>query len=409
MTTAIAVPEPVEATLVALPSDPLGTLDRYLVAMVKAREFADVVCMTPMVPKFYQGNPKAATVAVLHGAELGLNPLQALQQVFVVHGTPAIYARTMVALLKNRGFRFRTVESGPTRVVFVGTSPDGVESEPSTWTIERADKAGYIPKVDPGTGEYAVNKNGNLIGNEKYITEPENMLWAKAAAEVCRRLAPDVLLGISRTVEDIESEPEPVRVRSERVSPAEALAAASAAVESSDAAETVKNWTPPAEETAPTAPEEPADQAPAASPPMTKIQQRKVARLLGERGVSGAPSILAEIGRFLGREVTSGAEVTRDEAIRLLEHLEAEPPEAASQKVGKQDTAQVKATAEQVDALVAALVRDNVTDEAARLDWARNAARRPLDALADLTGQEAEDMTAFLTAAQAADTNEANQ
>ncbi|MEV5394508.1 hypothetical protein AB0K56_29695, partial [Nocardia farcinica] len=55
--------------------------------------------------------------------------------------------------------------------------------------------------------------------NKKYETDPQAMLYAKACAEVCRKLAPDVLLGISHTREDLELEPapEPVRATSERM------------------------------------------------------------------------------------------------------------------------------------------------------------------------------------------------
>lgn len=339
MSTAIAIPEPIEATLVPSALDPFDTLTRYLKAMAAAREFADVVCMTPMVPKFYQGNPKAATVAILHGAELGLHPLQSLQQIFVVHGMPAIYARTMVALLKSKGFRFDTVETGPERVVFTGTAPNGVETETSTWTIERADRAGYIPKIDPKTGVYGVNKNGNLIGNEKYITEPENMLWAKAAAEVCRRLAPDVLLGISRTVEDIESEPEPVHVKSERVSPAAALgepAAQPGTVIEWPSEPSESGTKPDTAQVTPSAKASPEGEEDApAGPPSTRIQQRKIARLFDEQGVKDDSKKLLAAGTFLGREITSAADISRAEAIRLLEHLE-EPiePDSVGEAIG---------------------------------------------------------------------------
>ncbi|MFE3229305.1 hypothetical protein [Nocardia sp. NPDC059228] len=384
MTTAIAIPEPVEATLVAVSPDPFATLTRYLKAMADAREFADVVCMTPMVPKFYQGNPKAATVAILHGAELGFHPLQSLQQIFVVHGMPAIYARAMVALLKNRGFRFDTIETGPDRVVFQGWSPNGKESEISTWTIERAHQAGYIPKIDPGTGVYAVNKNGNLIGNEKYITEPENMLWAKAAAEVCRRLAPDVLLGIPRTVEDIESEPEPVRVQSERVSAAEmVLASAPAPV---DPAVVIETW-----KTATEAPSNPGakpdtvqvtDSAKASTesdPPMTKIQQRKLGRLYGERGICDDAEILSRIAKFLGRPVAAPGDVTRDEAIRLLARLE-----------------ENLVMPEELETIREIMAELKVTDEAQQRDFASMILQKPVQDLSDLTTTEADTLITAL-------------
>ena len=164
--------------------------------MSAAHKLATVLCNTAMVPTGFRGKPDDGAAAILYGAELGLQPQQALQQVFVVHGQPAIYARTMVALLKAKGYLFETVESTDQSVTVTGTAPSG-EQETATWTIARAEKAGYTR-------------------NTKYKTDPQAMLYAKAASEVCRRLAPDVLLGIRYTAEDLELEPAPVRARARR-------------------------------------------------------------------------------------------------------------------------------------------------------------------------------------------------
>lgn len=164
----------------------LNSLKQQAEAMGAAYQVAERLANTQMVPAVYRGKPDDATAAILYGAELGLQPLQALQQIFVVHGTPAIYARTMVALLKDKGFTFETVESTNTSVTVRGESPRG-EVEQSTWTIDRAKQAGYT-------------------SNKKYQTDPQAMLYAKAAAEVCRKLAPNVLLGLPYTAEEIELE-----------------------------------------------------------------------------------------------------------------------------------------------------------------------------------------------------------
>lgn len=165
----------------------LDFLEKQAKAMDAAYRLGDVLSRTQMVPATYRGKPEDAAAAILYGAEVGLKPQQALQQVFVVHGQPAIYARTMVALLKAKGYTFTTVESSDESVTVTGQSPRG-EEETSTWTIDRAKKAGYTT-------------------NKKYNTDPQAMLYAKAASEVSRKLAPDVLLGIRYTAEDLELEP----------------------------------------------------------------------------------------------------------------------------------------------------------------------------------------------------------
>ena len=177
-------------TEIALPQvsdDGIADLMKQAEAMSAAHKLATVLCNTAMVPATFRGKPDDGAAAILYGAEVGLKPQQALQQVFVVHGQPAIYARTMAALLKAKGYKFSTVESTDESVTVEGVSPRG-EHESSTWTIQRAKTAGYT-------------------SNKKYQTDPQAMLYAKALSEVARKLAPDVLLGIKYTAEDLELEP----------------------------------------------------------------------------------------------------------------------------------------------------------------------------------------------------------
>ncbi|EGD23943.1 hypothetical protein [Prescottella equi] len=189
----------------------IGQLMQHAQAMSAAYELASKLANTALVPAMYQKKPDDATAAILYGAELGLNPIQSLQQIFVVQGKPAIYARTMVALLKTRGYLIETIESTDTSVTVRGTDPQTGIVEESTWTIDRAKKAGYT-------------------SNKKYDTDPQAMLYAKAATEVARKIAPDVLLGIAHSREELELDA-PVLATSERVKPkARGIAALQAAL-----------------------------------------------------------------------------------------------------------------------------------------------------------------------------------
>lgn len=204
----------------------VAMLREHAEIMATAYEFADFVCRSPMVPQRFLGKPQDATAAILYGSELGLTPMQSLQRVIPIHGMPSLEARTMVALLKNRGYKFKTLEQSDDRVTVEGHDLDG-ERHVSQWTIDRAIQAGYVPtptansQLRPGVQAdwETVNRNGktSVLGNMKYITDPQAMLKAKAQAEVCRDMAPDVLLGMPYTREDLESEqyqdptPEPTR------------------------------------------------------------------------------------------------------------------------------------------------------------------------------------------------------
>lgn len=163
--------------------------------MSAAKQLADALCATDMVPAAYKGKPANGAAAILYGDEIGLNPIQSLQNVFIVQGKPAIYARTAVALVRRHGVKVRTVSSTDESVT-VSAERDG-QVEESTWDVARATKAGYL-------------------SNAKYKSNPQEMLYSKAAMEVCRKIAPDVLLGIAYSGEELELGA-PVRVQSSRV------------------------------------------------------------------------------------------------------------------------------------------------------------------------------------------------
>ncbi len=175
----------------------IGQLMEHAQSMAAAKQLGDALADTDLVPKDYKGKPGNAAAAILYGAELGLNPIQSLQQIFVVHGSPAIYARTAVALLKRHGIVIQTVSSTNQAVAVRATDPRTGQVEESTWDYDRAKLAGYTT-------------------NKKYDTDPQAMLYAKAAMEVCRKIAPDVLLGIPYSREELDLESPPAKVASAR-------------------------------------------------------------------------------------------------------------------------------------------------------------------------------------------------
>ncbi|OCB43788.1 hypothetical protein A5721_23940 [Mycobacterium vulneris] len=215
----------------ALSARPLSQARAMLtdhVAMMRdAFALADGVCYTAAVPERYRGKPKDGAAAILYGAPLGMDPMTSLQKVINVHGTPGLEARSMKGLLISKGFDFRTVTKTtteyeiwawkPSTPVVRDMNPDSphygyriAPDETSNWTIERAQQAKYCPTIDPETGDYHTfnKKSGGtaVVGNMKYIEIPTEMLEAKGTADVCRAIAPDVLMGMPYTVEELETQ-----------------------------------------------------------------------------------------------------------------------------------------------------------------------------------------------------------
>lgn len=184
-------------TEIALRDEAPGALVAWADAASAAHRLTAPLVQTPFVPEHFR--PKgdseeairiaqaSATAAVLFGAEAGLSPLQALQGIYVIGGKPAMYARTMLAITVGQGHAVWTEELTDTRAIVCGKRRGAEHTERVVWTLERARKAGYTR-------------------NAKYNTDPQAMLLARAQSDVCRRVAPDALLGLAYSVEELEDE-----------------------------------------------------------------------------------------------------------------------------------------------------------------------------------------------------------
>lgn len=65
----------------------------------EAKEYAATLSKTQLVPKQYYNRPDDTLVAIQIGSELGLKPLQALQNIAVINGKPSIYGDALMALV----------------------------------------------------------------------------------------------------------------------------------------------------------------------------------------------------------------------------------------------------------------------------------------------------------------------
>lgn len=142
-----------------------------------------------------------ATGAILFGWRLGLDPMTSLQQVYVVHGRPGMYAKMKVALAQAAGHEVWDEVYSAERAVVCGRRRGSEQVVRIEITIEQAKAAGWT-------------------SNAAYGKTPADMLWARAASRVVDRVAADLLHGIT-SIEDIEPgderQPAPVRVSAAEV------------------------------------------------------------------------------------------------------------------------------------------------------------------------------------------------
>ena len=192
-----------------------------------------------------------------------------------------------------------------------------------TWTIARAQAAGFMRR----------GRNGEL---SQYETQPRTMLYARAAGDVARRIAPDVLLGIPEDADEPNSGNAPEATITVRRAPMSHPAAPGEAPrgDAHDATGLVSQSTP---EDAPSGPENAAPNSPSGEtaqvvdeltpeptePAITGAQSAMLHALYRARGME-RDAYLQDAARFVGRELSTTAELTKAEASRLIDSINAD-------------------------------------------------------------------------------------
>jgi hypothetical protein len=70
-------------------------------SMGEAMEFSKTLAKSSMVPQAFKNKPEDILVAVQWGYEVGLSPMQALQNIAVINGKPSIYGDAALALAQG--------------------------------------------------------------------------------------------------------------------------------------------------------------------------------------------------------------------------------------------------------------------------------------------------------------------
>ena len=69
--------------------------------MTEAMDFAKMLAQSGMVPSNFKGKPQDCLVAMQWGFEVGLQPMQALQNIAVINGKPSIWGDAALALVRS--------------------------------------------------------------------------------------------------------------------------------------------------------------------------------------------------------------------------------------------------------------------------------------------------------------------
>ena len=153
-------------------------LESYLI-------LAERISKTAMVPPSLRNKPDEVLAVVMYGAELGIGPMQALQQIEFISGKPSAKAELLRALVMEAGHRF-IVSGDRESAIAECKRKDWDEPRTTTFTIADAQLAG-------------------LLGKDGWKKYPDQMLTARVTSKACRMWFADVIAGMSYVPEEIES------------------------------------------------------------------------------------------------------------------------------------------------------------------------------------------------------------
>jgi len=151
----------------------------------EAMEYAQVIANSTMVPKAYQGKAGDILVAVQMGAELGLKPIQALQNIAVINGRPSVYGDALLALVQAHS-SFEDIKETfdeKTNTATCNVKRKNQSEYTVSFSAEDAKKAGLWGKAGP------------------WSQYPKRMLQMRARSFALRDKFADALSGLIMTEE----------------------------------------------------------------------------------------------------------------------------------------------------------------------------------------------------------------
>jgi len=117
----------------------------------QALTFADILADSDLVPKDFKGKPGNCLIAMQWGAELGLKPLQALQNIAIINGRPALWRDAVIALVRSSPLCEYISEADDGGTAVCRVKRRGESEEVRTFSMDDAKVAGLLGKSGPWT------------------------------------------------------------------------------------------------------------------------------------------------------------------------------------------------------------------------------------------------------------------
>lgn len=162
-----------------------------------ARNFAQDLAKSTMIPLQYQNNYANCLVALEYANRTGQSPLQVMQSLNVIQGRPSWDSKALIGMINTSGkydhdlrFTYGKDEKGEIVSCFAWTRKDGDIVEGIPYTMDKAKKEGLL------------NKN-NSFWNKDHVL----MLTYRAVSRFASINCPEITLGLYTTEEVRDFEP----------------------------------------------------------------------------------------------------------------------------------------------------------------------------------------------------------
>ena len=163
-------------------------------------EFSQLLASSDLVPADYKQKPANILVAIQWGQELGLQPLQALQNISVIGGRPSIWGDAALALCRADYRCIQVLEE--------------VANDVATCRVKRRQSDGSVEEIERSFSAGDAKRAGLLNRKGPWQSYPQRMLQMRARGFALRDAFPDLLRGVitaeeARDTVDVEQAPPP--------------------------------------------------------------------------------------------------------------------------------------------------------------------------------------------------------
>jgi hypothetical protein len=168
----------------------------------EAVHFSKLAATTDMVPKDYRGQPEKIFLAIQMGAEVGLTPMQAIQNIAVINGRPSLWGDAVLAIVQaHKDYEWHAEK-------FEGEG----QARAAVCTIKRRNQPEYTVRFSMADAIKAGLTNKK---DTPWQTYPDRMLQMRARSWALRDKFADALkgIGVAEEIQDypgttIEAQPE---------------------------------------------------------------------------------------------------------------------------------------------------------------------------------------------------------